>query len=174
MSYQVLKTNLTMRKTIFCFLFNSVFPFRFRLQIFTFTKILWVTASEAAGETAVTVMGTSPRRVGLIGKRTVAPSPLGTRMVCWCPVAFISFEAIRISNASLFSMITLTWKKKKKSSKVLYNKLLLSKMLLCAYMLSRFSRLFAILWTAARQAPLSMGFCRQEYWSGLPYPFNCS
>ena len=25
-------------------------------------------------------------------------------------------------------------------------------------------------WTAARQAPLSMGFCRQEYWSGLPFP----
>ena len=25
-------------------------------------------------------------------------------------------------------------------------------------------------WTAAHQAPLSMGFPRQEYWSGLPYP----
>ena len=25
-------------------------------------------------------------------------------------------------------------------------------------------------WTAARQAPLSMGFARQEYWSGLPLP----
>ena len=25
-------------------------------------------------------------------------------------------------------------------------------------------------WTAARQAPLSMGFHRQEYWSGLPFP----
>ena len=24
--------------------------------------------------------------------------------------------------------------------------------------------------TAARQAPLSMGFSRQEYWSGLPFP----
>ena len=30
------------------------------------------------------------------------------------------------------------------------------------------SRLFAIPWTAARQAPLSMGFSGQEYWSGLP------
>ena len=39
-------------------------------------------------------------------------------------------------------------------------------------MLSRFSRvqLFATLWTAARQAPPSMGFCRHEYWSGLPCP----
>ena len=25
-------------------------------------------------------------------------------------------------------------------------------------------------WTAARQAPLSMGFPRPEYWSGLPFP----
>ena len=30
--------------------------------------------------------------------------------------------------------------------------------------------LFAILWTVALQAPLTMGFCRQEYWSGLPCP----
>ena len=26
------------------------------------------------------------------------------------------------------------------------------------------------LWTAAHQAPLSMGFSRQEFWSGLPFP----
>ena len=26
------------------------------------------------------------------------------------------------------------------------------------------------LWTVARQAPLSVGFSRQEYWSGLPFP----
>ena len=25
-------------------------------------------------------------------------------------------------------------------------------------------------WTAAHQAPLPMGFSRQEYWSGLPFP----
>ena len=29
---------------------------------------------------------------------------------------------------------------------------------------------FAIPWTVACQAPLSMGFFRQEYWSGLPCP----
>ena len=29
---------------------------------------------------------------------------------------------------------------------------------------------FGALWTVARQAPLSMGFPRQEYWSGLPFP----
>ena len=29
-------------------------------------------------------------------------------------------------------------------------------------------RLFATLWIVARQIPLSMGFSRQEHWSGLP------
>ena len=28
----------------------------------------------------------------------------------------------------------------------------------------------AIPWTVAHQAPLSMEFSRQEYWSGLPFP----
>ena len=31
-------------------------------------------------------------------------------------------------------------------------------------------QLFATPWTVARQAPLSMGFSRQEYWSELPFP----
>ena len=41
-----------------------------------------------------------------------------------------------------------------------------------ACVLSRFTYvwLFATLWTVALQAPLSMGFSRQEYWSGLPCP----
>ena len=31
-------------------------------------------------------------------------------------------------------------------------------------------RLFVTLWAVAHQAPLSMGFYRQEDWSGLPFP----
>ena len=31
-------------------------------------------------------------------------------------------------------------------------------------------RLFATPWTVAYHAPLSIGFSRQEYWSGLPLP----
>ena len=31
-------------------------------------------------------------------------------------------------------------------------------------------RLFATPWTVASQAPLSVEFSRQEYWSGLPFP----
>ena len=39
-------------------------------------------------------------------------------------------------------------------------------------LLSHFSRvrLCATLETAAHQAPLSLGFSRQEHWSGLPFP----
>ena len=39
-------------------------------------------------------------------------------------------------------------------------------------MLRHFScvQLFVTPWTVAHQAPLSMGFSRQEYWSGLPFP----
>ena len=42
----------------------------------------------------------------------------------------------------------------------------------CIQALSHFShvRLFSTLWTVARQALLSMGFSRWEYWSGLPWP----
>ena len=47
-----------------------------------------------------------------------------------------------------------------------------SKMSVCACVLSHFScvRLSATPWTMARQSPLSMGFSRQEHWSGLPFP----
>ena len=50
----------------------------------------------------------------------------------------------------------------------MYNILYLSP----ACVLSRFIRvwLFVTLWTVASQAPPSMGFSRQEHWSGLPFP----
>ena len=43
---------------------------------------------------------------------------------------------------------------------------------MCCAILSCYSRvrLFVTVWTVAHQAPLSMGFSRQEYWSGLPRP----
>ena len=46
-------------------------------------------------------------------------------------------------------------------------------LLLLLLLLSRFSpvRLCATPKTAAHQAPLSLGSSRQEYWSGLPFPF---
>ena len=38
-----------------------------------------------------------------------------------------------------------------------------------AYLLSHV-QLFVTPWTVAHQVPLSMGFSKQEYWSGLPFP----
>ena len=42
----------------------------------------------------------------------------------------------------------------------------------CVFLLSHFSpvQFFGALWTIAYQAPLSIGFSRQEYWSGLLCP----
>ena len=40
---------------------------------------------------------------------------------------------------------------------------------MCACVLSCV-QLFETLWTTAHQAPLSMGFSRQEHWSGMLYP----
>ena len=40
--------------------------------------------------------------------------------------------------------------------------------IMCVLVLSRVDS--AASWTVARQAPLSMGFSRQEYWSGVPFP----
>ena len=40
---------------------------------------------------------------------------------------------------------------------------------ICAQLLSQV-QLFATLWTVAHWGPLSIGFFRQEYWSGLPFP----
>ena len=47
-----------------------------------------------------------------------------------------------------------------------------SQLCVCVCVLRGFSciRLFVTPWTAAHQAPLSMGFSRQEYWRGLPCP----
>ena len=37
-------------------------------------------------------------------------------------------------------------------------------------LVSKSCPILATPWTVARQAPLSVGFSRQEYWSGLPFP----
>ena len=51
------------------------------------------------------------------------------------------------------------------------NKLYLSVSFMCwkCWSLSC-ARLFVTSWTVAHQAPLSVGFSRQEYWGGLPSP----
>ena len=51
-----------------------------------------------------------------------------------------------------------------------YNQTDMASLYVCVcYLLSR-AQLFETQWTVACQAPLSMEFSRQEYWSGLPFP----
>ena len=73
----------------------------------------------------------------------VDSSPLGSSVPGILQARTLEWVAISFSNA---------WKLKVKGKS-----------------LSR-ARLLATLWTAAYQAPLSMGFSRQEYWSGVPLP----
>ena len=40
----------------------------------------------------------------------------------------------------------------------------------CVVLITQSCQLFVTQWTAACQAPRSMEFSRQEYWSGLPFP----
>ena len=46
--------------------------------------------------------------------------------------------------------------------------------LLCCFLVAQSRPTLVATWTVARQAPLCMGFSRQEYWSGLPFPFSGS
>ena len=57
-------------------------------------------------------------------------------------------------------------------SNTIHHKLSINFYCVCACVLNHFSQvqLFATLWTVASQAPLSMGFPRQEYWSELLCP----
>ena len=41
----------------------------------------------------------------------------------------------------------------------------------CGGLVAKLCLTLATPWTVAHQAPLSMGFSRHEYWSGLPFPF---
>ena len=47
---------------------------------------------------------------------------------------------------------------------------MISRVRVCVLSCFSHVQLFATLWTVARQAPLFLGFSRQEHWSGLPCP----
>ena len=51
---------------------------------------------------------------------------------------------------------------------VTVNELILSS---CYRLVAKLCLTFATPWTVANQVPLSIGFPRQEYWSGWPFPF---
>ena len=83
------------------------------------------------------------------------------------PVGLSSAEWLTIG----FWMVTRLPAEKPPERKELQNLLRAQLVFMCVCVgHSVLSSLFATPWTIAHQAPLSMGFSRQEYWSGLPFP----
>ena len=106
----------------------------------------------------------SPRHAFLLGCLRVCPSPPVCLQLPHPAVATHCWSASQMPLPHLFLSIlrspTFIW---------VPSISLLVIQALCVCMLSRV-RLFATLWTVVCQARLSVGFCRPEYWSGLPCP----
>ena len=104
---------------------------------------------------------------GLQPLQTLKPNVL-----CLCSLGALCWQTLSLSfKTYLTSMKSVPFT----SNRTILNMpttAILSLELTCASALSHFShvQLFAIPWIIALQAPLSMGFPRQEYWSGLPCP----
>ena len=99
--------------------------------------------------------------------------PNSSLVTIWCSI-FVSLWAlyqldssyklvINRSNWKAHSILSLTWRDRK---------YIASDTSMLLLLLSRFSRVWlcATPWTAAHQAPPSLGFSRQEHWSALPFP----
>ena len=91
------------------------------------------------------------RQVGRITKEEKKVKRIMTVNYCECSVSqtYIYFKTIKFSTLNT------------------HNSLCVNYISTCVF--SRV-QLFATLWTVAHQDPLSMGFPRQEYWSGLLFP----
>ena len=78
------------------------------------------------------------------------------------------YLAIRLRREGKNSLqyVSVIYKTRKKS----FGKVTAQLVRLCVCWVISHARLFMTPWTVAHQAPLSMGFSRQEYWSGLPCP----
>ena len=81
-----------------------------------------------------------------------------------------------LSNVSSFHYLWLTWLIHTAIPFCFFNFVIsfASQILVCllfpVFSVAYYVRLFATPWTVACQAPLSVGFSRQEYWSRLPFP----
>ena len=104
----------------------------------------------------------------------------------WVAIAFSDTEAYHVSNTSYIaekvhfgtqfterglehSSDFSRWKAALTGKGMDYSLRFIPQFCVCARALSRVWFL-AIPWTVAHQAPLSVGFPRQEYWTGLPFP----
>ena len=81
--------------------------------------------------------------------QTFRPQHYTVHVTCTFSVVFSIFTVRSLAPLTLDHLNCLKWSEVKLLSRV---------------------QLFATPWTVAHQAPLSMGFSRQEYWSGLPFP----
>ena len=102
--------------------------------------------------------------VGVFSWDSLALSMIQRMLAIWSLVYLCFLNPAWISGSSRFTYFwSLAWR-------------ILSITLLVCAVLSHFShvRLFVTLWTIACQAFLSMGFSRQEYWSGFPFPSPAS
>ena len=81
----------------------------------------------------------------------------GQKAMCWLP----DDHCFKTSPTSGYSYLETKWK--------FEFRYLFQGIDVCAWWLSHVW-LFATPWTVACQAPLSIGFSRREYWSGLPFP----
>ena len=80
--------------------------------------------------------------------------PTFTFSHCHVPTEFLDTQAVLGLRACWFISYHLSWRN----------------LLLLLFSRSVISNSFVTLWTVAHQAPLSMEFPRQEYWSGLSFP----
>ena len=97
--------------------------------------------------------GGSPRRV----RKTS-----GTRHHCALNLSFPSFWVLIRPESQLLPEAGMKWEKVRTGTSW-------EACVCCTCCVLSHVCLFAIPWTVALQAPLSMGFSRQEYWSGLPF-----
>ena len=86
-------------------------------------------------------------------------------VVIWAVQLLLLYKYCRSNLLLIFLIYTQEWTSELGCSEYVHSTLLL-------LLLSGFShvRLCVTPWTAAHQAPPSLGFSRQEHWSGLPFP----
>ena len=120
-----------------------------RLSDFHFSSVVSASAVSLASIAGVIQIGFFPTTVQV----EILASSLFLYLCQWRPWPFRNVEMLTsLTMTLLFLFITflpLKWSEVKSLSHV---------------------QLFVIPWTVAHQAPLSIGFSRQEYWSGLPFP----
>ena len=102
-------------------------------------------------------------QVGFLGQQHFTND---TAFHCWRKKQFLLPQHSLTWEGKLISLFLLSFKL------CLMGLFLLLILGICAvvYLLSHV-QLFVTLWTIAHQAPLSVGFLRQKYWSGLPFTF---